>query len=119
MDEETARRLYDVVYDRAGLRGKQVWTEGDAGRFARELAKMPGVFREHENWHNVINKKTNKENAETYGMPVEAMMLLVYAGNEPYMQHRGHSESDLRGPVQGIPGNTFGVEIPYSSITPT
>ena len=80
---------------------------------------MPGEFRERIYQNSMNRDPDNMRLARKYNMPVELMMKLVYAGNESYMRNRGHSESALAGPLPGIPGNTFGVEIPRSVITPT
>lgn len=119
MDKETKNALNRVVLDRSGLRGKKTWTDSEAARFNRELEKMPGEFRELIRQEAAVTSDTNLLISKKCGIPIEIMMRMIYAGNEPYLRHRVHSESDLAKPVPGIPGNTFGVEMVYSSITPT
>lgn len=120
MDKETAHKLHGVVVARAGLRDRpKEWSAEDLRRFEFELANMPGEFREYYHWKNFITNPKNIEIAESYGMDVETFFRLTVVGNDEYMRHLGSPESDLARPHPNIPGNTFGVAIVSTEITPS
>lgn len=120
MDEGTARRLFDVTAARVGLLGKSIWTEEEGERFEAELRKMPGEFRSHMHWYWSTTDEDNRKLAKSYGMDVETFLRLTFAGNDVFMRHTHHSESDPpEGYTADIPGNTFGVGIPDVEVTPS
>lgn len=121
MDEETARKLWDIVLARAGLLGKtDGWSEEDKRRSEIELNRMPGEFREYLRWTRDKNNPHNIELAKSYGMDVETLLRLSNAGAEEYMRHLHHPESDQDyGYTPNIPGNTYGVGIGHTMVTPS
>lgn len=122
MDEETARRMDDVVLARSGLRGKpgKQWTDGDEKRYDAELEKLPGEYRVYDAWEAASLSKRNQENADTYGIDVGTYLRLCVTGNQEMMRHFNRPESAPSGRfVPGTPGSLYGVAIRDTRITPS
>ena len=122
MDEETARKLDDVVLARAGLRGKpgEQWSDEDEKRYDIELERLPGEFRVYDAWETASLSNRNQENAETYGIDVETYLRLCVTGNQEMMRYLNRPESAPSGRfVPDTPGNLYGVAIRDTRITPS
>ena len=122
MDEETVRKMDDVVLARSGLRGKpgEQWTDEDEKRYDIELERMPGAFRVYADWASASHSKRNQENAETYGIDVGTYLRLCVTGNAELLRHFNCPESAPSGGfVPGTPGNLYGVAIRDTRITPS
>ena len=121
MDRETARKLYDVVRARAGVRGKDAdkWTKQEQLWFDHHFDTMPGEYREFARLDWACRDQSNRDAAKCFGMSVDTYIRLSDVGGAPIAEECGKPESPLAAPNPGIPGNTYGIDIVDTYVTPS
>ena len=121
MDRDTARKFYEIVTARAGVRGKDVdkWTKDEELRVGIQFDRMPGEYREFARLDWGRKNKSNRDTAKRLGMDVDAFGRISHVGGAAIMCKAGEPESALAEPNPGIPGNTHGIEIVEMYVTPS